>query len=142
MSSIVTVNGRTYNLPNGNVSVIGNIVYCNGKIVTDCNEFDSKEITITIQGDNNTVNSEGANITVNGNANNVSTKSGDIWIGGDANDVSAVSGDIEVIGSVHGNCKTVSGDIKEHGSNNVVTVTNKNKTSWLKELLFSIFGEG
>lgn len=139
--NIVTVNGKTYNLPNGNVSVIGNKVYCNGKLVEDCNEFEAKEITIVVQGDNNTVTSEGANITVNGNANNVSTKSGDIWIGGDANDVSAVSGDIEVIGSVHGNCKTVSGDIKEHGSNNVMTVTNKNKTSWFKELLFKIFGE-
>lgn len=154
--NIVTVNGKTYNLPNGNVSVIGNVVYCNGKIVTDCDEFDTKEITITIQGDNNTVTSEGANITVNGNANNVSTKSGDIWIGGDANDVSAVSGDIEVIGSVHGNCKTVSGDIKEHGNNNTSRLIAdvetegigpqiykiKNKTSWFKEILFSIFGEG
>ena len=108
----VTVNGKTYNLPNGNVSVIGNIVYCNGKIVTDCDEFDAKEITIIVQGDNNTVSSDGADITVNGNANNVSTKSGDVKISGNANEVSTVSGDIEVMGSIHGNCKTVSGDIK------------------------------
>ena len=124
--NIVTVNGKTYNLPNGNVSVIGSIVYCNGKIVTDCDEFEEKEITIVVQGDNNTVSSDCADITVNGNANNVSTKSGDVEISGNANEVSTVSGDIEVMGSIHGNCKTVSGDIK---------------TSWFKELLFKIFGE-
>lgn len=44
--NIVTVNGKTYNLPNGNVSVIGSIVYCNGKIVTDCDEFDAKKIKV------------------------------------------------------------------------------------------------
>lgn len=113
----VTVNGKTYNLPNGNVSVIGSIVYCNGKIVTDCDEFDAKEITIIVQGDNNTVSSDGADITVNGNANNVSTKSGDVEISGNANEVSTVSGDIEVMGSIHGNCKTVSGDIKQRINN-------------------------
>ena len=152
----VTINGKTYNLPNGNVSVIGNIVYCNGKIITDCNEFDRKEIIITIQGDNNTVTSEDANITVNGNANNVSTKSGDIWIYGDANDVSAVSGDIEILGTVKGDCKTVSGDIKakqDHNNTNMFIADVetegikpkiykiKKKSSWFKELLFKIFGE-
>ena len=134
--NIVTVNGKTYNLPNGNLSVIGNIVYCNGKIVTDCDEFE----TIVVQGDNNTVSSDGANITVNGNANNVSTK----------------SGDIEVMGSIHGNCKTVSGDIKAKQVNNntnriIADVETegiepqiykiKKKGSWFKELLFKIFGE-
>ena len=154
--NIVNVNGKTYNLPNGNVSVIGNIVYCNGKIVTDCDEFDSKEITITVQGDNNTVTSEGANITVNGNANNVSTKSGDIEINGNANEVSTLSGDIEVTGSINGNCKTVSGDIKakqvKNNANRIIADVEtegiepqiykiKKKGSWLKELLFKIFGE-
>ena len=152
----VTVNGKTYNLPNGNVSVIGSTVYCNGKIVTDCDEFEAKEISIVIQGDNNTVSSDDANITVNGNANNVSTKSGDIWICGDANDVSAVSGDIEILGTVKGNCKTISGDINEKQVNNntnrlIADIETegiepkiykiKKKGSWFKELLFKIFGE-
>ena len=151
----VIVNGKTYNLPNGNVSVIGNIVYCNGKIVTDCDEFEAKEISIIIQGDNNTVSSDGANITVNGNANNVSTKSGDIEISGNANEASTVSGDIEVMGSIHGNCKTISGDIKAKQVNNntnrfISDVETegiepqiykiKKKGSWFKELLFKIFG--
>ena len=150
--NIVTVNGKTYNLPNGNLSVIGNIVYCNGKIVTDCDEFE----TIVVHGDNNTVSSDGANITVNGNANNVSTKSGDIEISGNANEASTVSGDIEVMGSIHGNCKTVSGDIKAKQVNNntnriIADVETegiepqiykiKKKGSWFKELLFKIFGE-
>ena len=154
--NIVTVNGKTYNLPNGNVSVIGSIVYCNGKIVTDCDEFEAKEITIVFQGDNNTVSSDGANITVNGNANNVSTKSGDIEISGNANEASTVSGDIEVMGSIHGNCKTVSGDIKAkqvHNNTNMFIADVetegikpqiyeiKKKGSWFKELLFKIFGE-
>lgn len=153
----VTVNGKTYNLPNGNVSVIGNIVYCNGKIVTNCDEFEAKEIYIVVQGDNNTVSSDGANITVNGNANNVSAKSGDIWICGNANEASTVSGDIKVMGSIHGNCKTVSGDIKAKQVNNntnrfIADIETegiepkihkiKKKDSWFKELLFSIFGEG
>ena len=154
--NIVNVNGKTYNLPNGNVSVIGNIVYCNGKIVTDCDEFDAKEITIVVHGDNNTVSSDGADITVNGNANNVSTKSGDIEINGNANEVSTLSGDIEVAGSINGNCKTVSGDIKakqvKNNTNRLIADAEtegiepqiykiKKKGSWFKELLFKIFGE-
>lgn len=113
--NVVTVNGKTYNLPNGNVSVIGNKVYLNGKLVEDCNEIKQKEITITIEGDNNTVSLEAGNITVKGNANDVSTKSGDIEVSGDANDVSTVSGDIEVFGNVRGNCRSVSGDVRVRG---------------------------
>ena len=142
--NIVTVNGRTYNLPNnGNVSVIGTIVYFNGKPVVDCEDFEEKEITIVVNGDNNTVTSDCGNIKVNGNAGNVSTKSGDIEISGNANEASTVSGDIDVMGSIHGNCKTVSGDIKARKvSNNDSQVVSENKTSWFKELLFSIFGDG
>ena len=153
----VVVNGKSYNLPNGgSVSVIGNVVYCNGKIVTDCDEFKEKEISIVVQGDNNTVSSDVANITVNGNANNVSTKSGDIEINGNANEVSTLSGDIEVTGSINGNCKSVSGDIKakqvKNNTNRLIADVEtegigpqiyeiKKKNSWFKELLFKIFGE-
>lgn len=155
--NIVTVNGKTYNIPNGgSVSVIDNVVYCNGKIITDCNKLEAKEISIVVQGDNNTVSSDLADITVNGNANNVSTKSGDIKINGNTNEVSTLSGDIEVMGSIHGNCKTVSGDIKAKQVNNntnriIADVETegiepqiykiKKKDSWFKELLFKIFGE-
>lgn len=110
--NVVTVNGKTYNLPNGNVSVIGNKVYLNGKLVEDCNEIKEKEITIIIQGDNNTVSLDAGNITVKGNANDVSTKSGDIEIGGDANNITSISGDIEVFGNARGNCRSNSGDVR------------------------------
>lgn len=113
--NVVTVNGKTYNLPNGNVSVIGNKVYLNGKLVEDCNEIKEKEITIIIQGDNNTVSLDAGNITVKGNANDVSVQSGDIEIGGDANDVTTMSGDIEVFGNARGNCHSISGDVRVKG---------------------------
>lgn len=159
--NIVTVNGKTYNLPSGNVSVIGNKVYCDGKLVEDCNGIKEKEITIIVYGENNTIKTDCGDITVNGNANNVSSASGDIQIAGNTNNVSTASGDVTIRGDIHGNCQTVSGDIKaKQVRNNVHDFTTreiiadletqgvkpqvykaKKKTSWFKELLFAIFGE-
>lgn len=169
MGSIVTVNGKTYNLPSGNVSVIGNKVYCDGKLVEDCNDIKEKEITIIVYGENNTIKTDCGDITVNGNANNVSSASGDIQIAGNTNNVSTTSGDVTIRGDIHGNCQTLSGDIKaKQIRNNVHDFTTgkandfttqeiiagveaqrvkpqvykaKKKTSWFKELLFAIFGE-
>lgn len=105
----VIVNGKKYSVPNGNISVVNNKVYCNGKLITDTADFQEKEIKIVIEGTvNGDVSSDNADITVNGNVNNVTGKNGNITISGD----------------VHGNVENKNGNIK---CNNVGgNIDNKN----------------
>lgn len=115
MASIVTINGKKYTLPGGSVSVIGNKVYCNGKLVEDCNEIKEKNITIIVNGNVDKVSTDVSNITINGNANNVETDTGDIKITGDVSgNVSSDTGDIRC-GNIGGNAKTSTGDISHSG---------------------------
>lgn len=115
MASTVIVNGKKYTLPGGSVSVIGNKVYCNGKLVEDCNNIEEKNITIIVNGNIDKVSSDVANITVNGNANCVETDTGDIKITGDVSgNVSSDTGDIRC-GNIGGNVKTSTGDISHSG---------------------------
>ena len=152
MSSIVSVNGKTYCLPSGNVSVIGNKAYCDGKLVEDCNDFKEKEITIVVEGDNNSVSLDSGDIIVRGNARDVNGKSGDIEIYGNANNVSTMSGDVEIKGSVYGNVNTVSGDVRTRQIKNKAfeadfeamcgdNIPRKKRTSWFTDLLNSVLGE-
>ena len=115
MASTVIVNGKKYTLPGGNVSVIGNKVYCNGKLVEDCNEIKEKNITVVVNGNIDKVSSDVANIVVNGNANYVETDTGDIKIAGDVSgNVSSDTGDIRC-GNIGGNAETSTGDISHSG---------------------------
>jgi hypothetical protein len=93
----VVVNGKRYDIPGGNISVINNKVYCNGKLITDTNEITQKNIKIVIEGPlNGDVSSDNADITVYGNVNNVNGKNGNITITGD----------------VHGNVENKNGNVK------------------------------
>ena len=115
MASTVIVNGKKYTLPGGSVSVIGNKVYCNGKLVEDCSEIKEKNITIIVNGNVDKVSTDTSNITINGNVNNVETDTGDIKITGDVSgNVSSDTGDIHC-GNIGGNAKTSTGDISHSG---------------------------
>lgn len=113
MSNIVIINGKRYQCDSGNINVINNKVYCNGKLVSDTNsEFTEKEIHITIDGNVNDVSVTAGNVTVKGTADSVSAKSGDVYVGMDVlGECKTVSGDITVRGNVYNRCNTVSGNI-------------------------------
>ena len=115
MANTVIVNGKKYTLPGGSVSVIGNKVYCNGKLVEDCSEIKEKNITIVVNGNVDKVSTDTSNITINGNVNNVETDTGDIKITGDVSgNVSSDTGDIRC-GNIGGNAKTSTGGISHSG---------------------------
>lgn len=111
-SNNVQINGKSYNVPNGNISIIGEDIYVNGKRFDTGDEaMSAKILNIVINGDVDKV--EGNSVEVSGNAGNVSTVSGDISIRGSVDgNVSSTSGDVEISGSVSGNVSTISGDIK------------------------------
>ena len=94
----ICVNGKTYEVEGGNINVINNEVYCNGKLVSDLNKVAEKEIKITIEG-----NLEG----------DLKTSSGDVKIEGDVKgSVQTQSGDVDVSGAVGGSISTMSGDVE------------------------------
>lgn len=125
----VTINGKTYKLPAGSVSVVDGKIYHNGKLVDDFSDTKEPIYNIMISGDNNNISTHSGDITVNGNAGSVTTQSGDIEISREVNgDVKTTSGDINIKGNVYGRCSTVSGDInaKKIDENNT---GNKDTTS-------------
>ena len=93
--TVISVNGKTYNVPDGNISVVNNKIYCNGKLYVSGDDRENDSCNITIKGDNISVKTTSGDVIVNGNAGNIIT----------------TSGDINVKGNVIGNCKTTSGDI-------------------------------
>jgi len=112
----VVVNGKRYDIHGGNISVINNKVYCNGKLITDTNEITQKNIKIVIQGNvEGDVKTDCGDIEVTGNCRSVISTSGDINIKGSVSGgVKSTSGDI-TCDEVHGDIQTVSGDIENKG---------------------------
>lgn len=112
----VIVNGKRYEIPSGNISIINNKVYCNGKSVIDTNDFTEKNIKIVIQGNvEGDVKTDCGDIEVTGNCRSVISTSGDINIKGSVGfSVKSTSGDI-TCGEVHGDIQTVSGNIENKG---------------------------
>lgn len=116
--STVIVNGMTFNVPNGkNVSVIGNKVYCDGKLIEDANKFKDKNIYITVNGDIDELSVDCGDVHVKGNVNTVSCDTGDITIAGNVGgDVTTDTGDIKC-GNVSGRVTTDTGDISQSITN-------------------------
>lgn len=113
--NIVTINGKTYTCENGSVSVINGKVYCNGELITDCNECKEKNIKITVEGDIGNLTTDVANVTVKGNCTKVITQTGDITVNGDVlGDASSSTGDISC-NNISGNASTSTGDIIKGG---------------------------
>jgi len=88
MSSKVTINGKTYVSESGDISMVGNKVYIDGKEVEST---EGKNITVKVEGD----------------LMNLTVKHGSV-------ECNNVSGSIEAGGSVE--CKDVSGSIEAGGS--------------------------
>jgi uncharacterized protein (DUF342 family) len=102
--SRVTINGREYHLPPGNVSIVNNKVYLNGQPYNlDDPELNKAnmltEINITVEGNTGNIKCNGS-VNVNGDAAKVDT-TGSVTVGGN------VAGGIDTTGSV-----TVKGDVK------------------------------
>lgn len=110
----ICINGKTYEFTKGNISVINNEVYCDGKLVSNLNEIPEKEIKISIEGNiEGDLNVSSADIKVTGDVKgSVQTQSGDIEIDGAVGgSISTMSGDVEC-GKVGGSISTMSGNIK------------------------------
>lgn len=112
--STVIVNGMTFNVPNGkNVSVIGNKVYCDGKLIEDANKLKDKNIYITVNGDIDELSVNCGDVHVKGNVNTVSCDTGDITIAGNVGgDVTTNTGDIKC-GNISGSVRTDTGDVSQ-----------------------------
>lgn len=105
----VVVNGKKYSIPDGSISVIGNKIYVNGKLITD--ESGNTKINIVVNGSvNGDIKTDCGDIKISGNCNNVQTISGDIECGDVNGNVQTTSGDIKCK-NVKGSAKSVSGDI-------------------------------
>lgn len=110
----VTVNGKTYHVPSGSISVVNDKVYVDGKLITE--ECEAKKIKIVIEGNvTGSIKLESGEITVNGDCHDVHNVNGDIKITGDVSgDVSTTNGDVSCRG-ICGNANTVNGDIRGKG---------------------------
>ena len=107
--NVVIVNGKRYETDGGSISVVNDKVYCNGKLLTDCEK--GKNINIIIEGNvDGNIETASGNITVKGSCRSVNTTSGDVECGDVNGDVKTVSGDVKCR-SIGGSVKTVSGDI-------------------------------
>jgi len=115
----VTINGKTYTAPDGcSISVINNKVYCDGKLLEDCNEIKQKKIEIIVEGNCKEVSADAGNITVNGNVEgDVAADAGNISIKGNVGgDVHADCGNITT-GKIVGNASVDCGTVKNHKGN-------------------------
>lgn len=82
----VTINGRSYDVPSGNVSIINKTIYVNGKKFNPDNSYDireSKIINVVVEGNIEIVDCSG-NVEVKGNVGKIDC-SGNVCIKGDVN---------------------------------------------------------
>lgn len=126
--STVIINGKQFDVPHGsNVSVSGNKVYVNGKLLEDCNKIKDKDIYITVNGDMKSLTVDNGDVHVAGNVDTVTCDTGDINIKGDVSgNVSTDTGDIRC-GNVGGNVKTDTGDVSHTVSQVIQNIKNKIK---------------
>lgn len=92
----ITINGKTIELPDGNVSIINNKIFVNGKeFNTDDTDLKNScgVINVIIEGNTEQIQCSG-NVEVNGNV------SKSIDCGGSINIIGNITGDIDAGGSV------------------------------------------
>ena len=106
------INCKVYKNLKGSVSIIGDKVFCEGKLVEPSENSDKEKTTIIINGDIDNIDIESAEeITVNGSVNKVNVSSGNLKISGNVTgNVNNNTGNIKC-GNVNGNVKTSCGNI-------------------------------
>lgn len=107
-ASRVVINGRVVAMDvSGSIQITRGRVIINGKDVTDEETGQSKQISISIEGDVHALAVDVCDqITVNGNAGTVSTQTGDVRCGDVSGNVTTHTGDIK--------CKAIGGSASTH----------------------------
>lgn len=119
----VIVNGKKYELPNGDVSVINGVVYCNGKQISDTDT--AKEVKIVINGDVSSFKCYEGNTTVNGKVNSIETDTGNVTVNGNVEgDITVDTGNIKC-GNIGGSATTDCGNISKAFSNVMSKIKHK-----------------
>lgn len=109
-TSIVSINGKTtvkmggktYEIPSGNVSIINNQIYADGKLYTE-DGFDKvkvEPISITVEGNVESIDCD-CNVNVIGDVNNVDC-GGSVGISGDMKGDINCGGSVTIKGNHHG----------------------------------------
>jgi hypothetical protein len=109
----INVNGKTYTLPSGNISITNGIVKVNGKTVDlEDSNLRVSVAQITITGNTGDIECSTADVIVNGESKSITTTTGDVSVGGNVSgDVRATTGSITAY-SIHGQCRTTTGDVR------------------------------
>lgn len=103
-NNTVTINGKTIQVPNGNVSVINNKVFVNGKEI-DTSDTDLKgncgTVNISIEGNADRIECNGS-VQVKGNVSKGIDCGGSIEITGDVDGAIDCGGSVKITGSHKG----------------------------------------
>lgn len=106
------INKQAFHTEGKNLSIAGDKVYVDGKLVTDLSGIKSNNITVHVYGDVGDLKAPG-DVSVEGDVGSITTTTGDVTVSGTVTgNCKSTSGDINVGGDVTGSCTTVSGDIK------------------------------
>lgn len=98
----VTINGKTYDLPNGNISIINEKIYVNGEeFKTEEFKNDNRKIEITIEGDVGQASCRGS-MNITGSVRESVDCGGSVSIAGDVNGDVNCGGSASVKGNVFG----------------------------------------
>ena len=114
--SIVTgnINGKsfTYN-GSGNLSIVNNKVYIDGKEFEDLDLIESKEIIINIDSNVSSLEVDNcSSINVSGEVGKINTTNGNISCSSISGNVKTVNGNVFSSGNILGKVKTVNGNIQ------------------------------
>lgn len=118
----VTVNGKSYNVPNGaSINVVNNTLYVNGEKY-EGQGYEDKKFEITVTGGLANLKVERGDVTVHGNVEGTVDAGGSVTCQDVAGKVDAggsvtcgdVGGDVDAGGSVR--CGNVGGDVDAGGS--------------------------
>jgi hypothetical protein len=100
----VTINGKTIQVPNGNVSIINNKVFVNGKEI-DTSDTDLKSncgtINISVEGNVDKIDCNGS-VKVKGNVSKGIDCGGSVEITGDVDGLIDCGGSVKITGSHKG----------------------------------------
>lgn len=106
----ISINGKTIQVPEGDMSIINNNIYINGKkLDTDCK---LENIAIIINGDVNNLENINGPVTINGNVKGNVTANGSIKCKDVGNNIKA-SGSVKC-GKVNGNIQAT-GSVRHNG---------------------------